>query len=103
MSNSGDEDQVPDRAALQALERAVGQALDRLEALRLRAEAAEAKAHDLEALLARFTEDGDSAGRMIERMKALERENADLRRRLDQGRDGVDRILARIRFLEDQR
>ena len=38
----------------------------------------------------------------MSRLKGLEQENADLRARLERGRDGVDRMLARIRFLENQ-
>ena len=36
------------------------------------------------------------------RIRTLEEENADLRARLERGRDGVDRMIARIRFLENQ-
>ena len=40
---------------------------------------------------------------MHTRLKSLEVENADLTRRLDDGREGVERLLAKIRFLEEQR
>ncbi len=39
---------------------------------------------------------------MLTRLKRLEAENADLRSRLTRGRAGVDRLLAKIRFLENQ-
>jgi hypothetical protein len=39
---------------------------------------------------------------MVSRLRALEEENADLRSRIDQGREGVERLLAKIRFLENQ-
>lgn len=103
MSNSGGSDEHPDKAALRELERLVGQALERLEALRLRAEAAESKSAEFEELVRRFTGDDEAAGRLLTRLERLEKENADLRDRLSRGRDGVDRILARIRFLEEQR
>jgi hypothetical protein len=39
---------------------------------------------------------------MIAKLHILEEENRDLRRRLEEGREGVDRLLAQIRFLEEQ-
>jgi hypothetical protein len=39
---------------------------------------------------------------MIAKLHILEEENRDLRRRLDEGREGVDRLLAQIKFLEEQ-
>ena len=103
MSNSGVKEEQPDRAAFQTLEKLVGQAVDRLAELRTRAEAAEARNEELEELLKRFTEDEGAAGRLLTRLKTLEGANSDLTDRLARGREGVDRILARIRFLEEQR
>ena len=48
-------------------------------------------------------QDPAEAGRLLSRLKALESENEDLHARLEQGREGVERVLARIRFLEEQR
>jgi hypothetical protein len=93
---------MPDRAALDQLERAVGDMLDRLEWLQDRAALAEDKSEDLKELLERFTGSDVDAAQMISRLRALETENADLRSRLEQGRAGVDRLLAKIRFLESQ-
>ncbi len=39
---------------------------------------------------------------MIVKLDILEEENRDLRKRLDEGRKGVDRLLARVKFLEEQ-
>ena len=39
---------------------------------------------------------------MIDKLRIFEEENRDLRNRLDQGREGVDRILARVKFLEEK-
>lgn len=103
MSDSGDKEERPDRAAFHALEALVGRAVDRLETLRMRAEAAEAKSAEMEELVRRFTGDDAAAGRLLSRLEALEKENRDLRDRLERGRDGIDRVLARIRFLEEQR
>jgi hypothetical protein len=37
------------------------------------------------------------------RLRELENENLELRDRLGRGRDTVERLVARLRFLEDQR
>jgi len=103
VSNPEDSDTPTEREALRELERAVGRALDRLGGLRKRAEAAEATSSELEELLRRFTGDAAEAGRMLTRLKSLEEENADLRARIAKGRQGVERMLARFRFLEEQR
>jgi predicted RNase H-like nuclease (RuvC/YqgF family) len=92
-----------ERAALHELDRAVGAAVERLRALRTRAEEAETRARDLQELLHRFTGDPEEAGRLLGRLRALEAENTDLRQRLARGREGVERMLARLRFLEEQR
>jgi predicted nuclease with TOPRIM domain len=67
-----------------------------------RAEAAEARVAELTEAVKRFTGDEAEAGRIMTRIRTLEEENADLRARLDRGRDGVERMIARIRFLENQ-
>ena len=103
MSNPEDSAGHTERAALHELDRAVGGAVERLRSLRARAEGAEARARDLEELLRRFTGDPEEAGRLLGRLRAMEAENADLRARLGKGREGVERMLARLRFLEEQR
>jgi predicted nuclease with TOPRIM domain len=89
--------------AFATLEGAVAQALERLTAATQRAEAAEARSAELSELLKRFTGDEAEAGRLLSRLKRLEAENTDLRSRLERGRAGVDRLLAQVRFLENQR
>jgi hypothetical protein len=101
-ADSSTNDAEPDRAAFDVLERAIDDVLDRLEWLRERASLAEEKGEDLQELLQRFTGSEVDAAQMIARLRHLESENADLRSRLDQGRAGVDRLLAKIRFLEGQ-
>lgn len=88
-------------AAFARLEGAVGQLLDRLARLRGRAEAAEARNAELTQLVQRFTGDED-AGRLLSRLESLEEENTELRSRVERGRAGVERMIARIRFLENQ-
>lgn len=96
------DDVQPDGAAFDALERAIDDVLDRLTWLHERAALAEEKGEDLQELLHRFTGAEVDAAQMISRLRHLESENADLRGRLEQGRAGVDRLLAKIRFLEGQ-
>ena len=103
MSSPEDSAAQAERAALQDLDRAVSVAVERLRSLHIRAEEAETQARDLQELLRRFTGDPEEAGRLLGRMRSLEAENADLRRRLARGREGVERMLARLRFLEEQR
>jgi chromosome segregation ATPase len=84
------------------LEDAVGELIDRLSATRLRAEQAEAKNAELADLVQRFTGDEEEAGELMSRLGTLEAENEELRGRLEEGRAGVERMIARIRFLESQ-
>ena len=102
MSKPEDSGAADERAAFARLERAVGRLLDRLETTTMRAEAAEARAEEMGALVKRFTGDEGEAERLLTRLEGLERENAELRSRLERGRDGVDRMIARLRFLENQ-
>ncbi|MEX2467518.1 MAG: hypothetical protein WD995_11455 [Gemmatimonadota bacterium] len=103
MSGSGNSGERPELAALNALEQAVTAALERLENVSRRASEAEAKATELQRVLDRFTGDSGEARRLVGQFGALEEENVDLRRRVDEGRQGIERLLAQIRFLEDQR
>lgn len=90
-------------AVLAALEEAVSDALARLRDLSTRMETAEARGEELGELVRRFTGDPEESERLLSRLQALESENGDLRARLEEGRAGVERLLAKIRFLEDQR
>lgn len=103
MSNPEDSAALAEKAAVRELDKAVGRAVERLRSLRSRTEEAEVRARDLQELLHRFTADPEEAGRLLGRMRALEAENAELRQRLGRGREGVERMLARLRFLEEQR
>jgi hypothetical protein len=76
--------------------------LDRLTWMNDRMSLAEEKSEELEELLRRFTGHEVEPGDMVSRLRKLEEENVDLRARLDQGREGVERLLAKIRFLENQ-
>lgn len=103
MSNSGDSVEHPERLAFQRLETAVEEVLWRLERARGRAEAAEARSEEMQELLKRFSADDGAAGQLLTRLRTLETENQELKTRMAQGRESVERLLAQIRFLEGQR
>jgi predicted nuclease with TOPRIM domain len=103
VSGSGGSTERPDAAALIALERAVEASLQRLREASKRAQEAEARVAELQRVVDRFTGDPADAERLVERFARLEDENADLRTRVAEGRAGVERLLAKIRFLENQR
>ena len=103
MSASGDNGKAPEDAAFRALERAVSKALARIDELFTRAQEAEARSAELAEIVRRFTGDKPGADRLLTRLSHLETENSDLRTRVDRGREGVERLLARVRFLEDQK
>jgi len=92
-----------DQRAFDRLEEAAAQLVDTVEELRTRVQAAEEKNAELSELVRRFTGDEAEADRLLSRLTSLQDQNEDLRSRMDEGRDGVDRLLARIRFLEEQR
>jgi predicted RNase H-like nuclease (RuvC/YqgF family) len=101
VSESAVDDQV-ERQAFQRLEGAVGRLLEELATLKRRSDAAEARVAEVEALLRRFTKGTADPADLERRTRALETENEELRTRIEEAREGVDRLLARIRFLEEQ-
>jgi len=96
-------DQSADRAALRRLEKAVGEALTELVDARRRAREAEEHNAELEEVVRRFTNEEGEANLVLSRLRGLEEENTDLKARVAKGREGVERLLARVRFLEGQR
>ena len=104
MSRSDDSDSVtPPEVALDGLATAVERALERVSQLQTQLRSAESRRDELEGLLAKMADGSANPAEMHTRLKSLEVENADLSRRLDDGREGVERLLAKIRFLEEQR
>ena len=93
----------PERAALKRLDGAVKTALLQVRTLGDRARTAEARSKELEALLDRFSAGAEKPGEYVERLRALDEENGDLRGRLANGRETAERLLARVRFLEEQK
>lgn len=103
MSESADDREKGAREGLQALDSAVSGLLERLASAVERAGEAEARRDEVEELLREMTEGTADPAEMSGRLTRLEEENADLRRRVDEAADGIDRLLSQIRFLEDQR
>lgn len=91
-----------ERAALQGLEAAVGKLLERVRDLDKRVDKSEARRLEVEDLLKRITTGDASPAEMHGRLRDLETENEELRRRLNDGRETVESLLAKIRFLEEQ-
>ena len=94
---------APKDSGLPALEAVVGRALEEMRGLRERAAAAAQRAAELEALLGSFQSGGDSPERMKQRLDLAQAENQELRARVGQALETVERLLARVRYLEDQK
>jgi len=90
-------------SAFRDLNKAVNQALKELKRLREKSTRVESKNVELEELLKGIAAGTQSPAEMARQVKDLSAENGDLRARLDEGRESVDRLLNRIRFLEEQR
>ena len=91
-----------DLEALTRLDEVVRQAVARLEALRTRVEDVRAREADMRGLLGQITAGELDPAEIMNHVRMLEEENDTLRRRLREGREAVERLLARIRFLEEQ-
>ncbi|MBI4520196.1 MAG: hypothetical protein HY701_05125 [Gemmatimonadetes bacterium] len=96
-------DLAPTWVAVTALESAVSRAIDLMESLRGHEQELEREKNQL-----RETMRGLSSGEvdpqdLLTRVRILEKENDELRGRLDSARQAVERLLAKIRFLEEQR
>lgn len=103
MSTSARREPSPERTALQTLDGAVGAVLDEIARLRAAVRERDGRIREAESLLAQMSEGEESPVRMRRRLDELEAENVELRARLEEGREGVARLLAKIRFLEEQR
>ncbi len=104
MSDSGeDRAEVTERQALSRLEIAVGRLLEDRATAVSRAKEAEERIQELEALLGKFTKGKLDAVSLEEAVGNLQDQNAELRRRIIKGGEGVERLLSRVKFLENQR
>lgn len=87
---------------LDALETAVRRMLERYDALQARVDASAERVRELEQALGNVSTGGIDPVALAERTRALEEENRDLIDRLDRARDSVKRILARMRYTEEE-
>jgi chromosome segregation ATPase len=103
-TTSGD---VRTRAALppevDRLELTVRRLMDEHERWRRRAQKAERRVAELESALKDVTAGDLDPVALVAQMESAERDNRVLRERLEQARDTVERITARLHFLEEER
>ncbi len=88
--------------AFARLEAAVAEILDRMSLLREELREAEVEGRRMEELLDKFTGGHEDATSIAVRLQELESANRDLLERLSKGRAGVERLMARIRYLEER-
>ena len=103
MSNRGAEGSAAEIPGVDALEAAVRRLIAETREARQLAADAQARADRSDALLREFVDGSQDPGALSRRVDEVEAENAELRRRIDRGRERIDQILASIRFLEDRR
>lgn len=104
MSYAGDEAPRPGhRAEWDRLELAVRRLLEDYQLSRNRAANAERRIGELEAALEALAGGGPDPIALSERIEELEAENLELVERLARARQEVERIMARLQFLEGQR
>ena len=85
------------------LELAVRRLLDEHDALRAQLSAAEARIAELEGALQNYSSGAVDPMDVQRRAELLERENVDLRRRLEQARERVGIVMDRLRFAGESR
>ena len=103
MSNQEQAQQAPDASETFArLESAVRRLIRQSAELRAELRSVRARNEELIELLAPVAEGGASPESVVERLRAAEDGRRELERRLERGREVVERMMARIRFLEDQ-
>lgn len=83
------------------LSQAIDRALARIGELEGELRRTRARRDEVEELLQRMTAGEESPAQMARRLKNLDRENVELRRRLDAGQEIADRLLARVRYLQE--
>jgi predicted RNase H-like nuclease (RuvC/YqgF family) len=88
--------------AFDDLEAMVARAARQLKELRGELREARAEGTETKELLRQFTDGEKDPASMLTRLEKLEAENKDLLFRVNKGKEGVERLLARIRFLEEQ-
>ena len=103
MSNPAGNGEGLEQAAFIELERIVDAALRHLGEVIRRAEMAEDRNAEFEALIKRFAGDEGDAGQVLHRLAELEEDNENMRSRLEACQVSVDKLIAKIRFMEEQK
>ena len=102
MSNPAGNGEGLEQAAFIELERIVDTALRHLGEVTRRAEMAEDRNAEFETLIKRFAGAEGDAGQLLHRLAQLEEDNEDMRSRLEAGQVSVDKLIAKIRFMEER-
>lgn len=84
------------------LETSVRRVLEEMAGYRARAEVAERRAGELERTLEDVSSGALDPVKMQERLRRIEEENRDLRRRMVQAQDRIKRLIARFDFLREE-
>ena len=93
---------APERQALSRLEAVAERLLEERAAVADQAREAEDRVKELKTLLSEFPEGKVDMVILEKAITRLRDQNAELKGRMAEGREGVERILSRIRFLENQ-
>ena len=92
----------PRPPGLDRLAEAVADAVQEIESLRARLAQAEARVGESDELLREFVGGKQDPADLARRLNQLEEENKALRARIEDGRASVERVLAKIQFMEDR-
>ena len=103
MSNREAEESAAAVPGIEALEAAVRSLIAEIREARQSEADARTRADRSDELLRQFVDGRQDPGALSRRVEEVETENAELRRRIERGRERIDQILASIRFLEDRR
>ena len=103
MSNPAGNGEGLEQTAFIELVRIVDAALRHLGEVTRRAEMAEDRNAEFESLIKRFAGDEGDAGQVLHRLAELEEDNENMRSRLEAGQVSVDKLIAKIRFMEEQK
>ncbi|HIC63758.1 MAG TPA: hypothetical protein EYO91_05960 [Gemmatimonadetes bacterium] len=101
MSNPEGNGEGPEQTAFVELEKIVEAALRHLAEVTRRAEIAEDRNAEFETLIKRFAGDEGDAGQVLHRLARLEEDNEDMHSRLEAGQVSVNKLIAKIRFVEE--
>jgi len=93
---------APERQALSRLEAVAERLIEERAAVADQAREAEDRVRELKTLLSEFPEGKVDMVVLEKAITRLRDQNAELKGRMAEGREGVERILSRIRFLENQ-